>query len=69
MTSTKYRKTRIRAILIQDEQYKDISSLKVLKFVEAIEDEENLASIRKTLPNERENPVEEGLTKGFYLKN
>ena len=62
LTSTKYKKTKIRAILIQDEQHKDISSLKVLKFVEAIEDEENLTTIKKTLPNTpKNNNVEESL--------
>jgi len=61
-TSTmKYKKTKIRAILIQDEKYKEISSLRVLKFVEALDDE--MQSVRKILPETKDKNYEEEVSR------
>lgn len=62
--TVKYKRTKIRAILIQDEKYKDISTVRVLKFVEALEDE--MTTARKILPEMTANRNYDEVSKGQY---
>lgn len=41
-------------MLIQDDKYKDINPLRVLKFVEAIEGDDNFAAVKKILPDTKD---------------